>query len=68
MNDFKKFPRGQLNDADEGVLHMAITVRDDVVVIAFPKKIAWIGMPAEQAEEFAELLMKRAKEAKKNRM
>lgn len=67
-DDFKKFPRGKLNEHDEGLLHMGVTVKGDVVIIAFPKEIAWIGMPAEQAEELAGLLVKRAKEARRNRM
>lgn len=66
-DDFKRFPRGKLNKDDEGVLSMGITVKGDVVIIAFPKEVAWIGMAAEQAEEFAETLKKRALEAKRNR-
>lgn len=64
---FRRYPRGKLNAQDEGELAMAITVKDDVVVIAFPKLVSWVGLPAEQAEELAETLKQRAQEARRNR-
>jgi hypothetical protein len=64
---FRKFPRGRLNATDEGEVAMGVTVKDDVVIIAFPYQVTWIGLPAEQAEELAETLKQRAQEARRNR-
>lgn len=65
--EFKSFPRGRLNIQDEGALEIAVGVQQDVVVLAFPKMVSWIGMPAEQAEELAETIKKRAQDARRNR-
>jgi hypothetical protein len=65
--DFKSYPRGRLNAQDEGAIEVGVTVQQDVVVIAFPKPCAWVGMPAEQAEELAATLLARAKDARRNR-
>lgn len=65
--EFRRFPRGRLNKQDEGEIAVAVGVQQDVVVLAFPKPVAWIGMPAEQAEELAETIKARAADARKNR-
>jgi hypothetical protein len=49
------------------ITQMAVAVDGDVVILAFPKPTAWIGFPAEQAEELAGLLVKRAKQDRHNR-
>lgn len=67
MKAFKSYPRGKLNPHDEGAIEIAIGVQQDVVVIAFPEPTAWVGMPAEQAEELADTIKKRAQEARRNR-
>lgn len=65
--EFRKFPRGRLNAQDEGEIQIAVGVQQDVVVLAFPKMVSWVGMPAEQAEELADTIRQRAQEAKRNR-
>lgn len=67
MKTFKSFPSGRLNPMDEGAIEIAVGVQQDVVVLTFPEPIAWVGMPAGQAEELAETIIKRAKEARRNR-
>jgi hypothetical protein len=62
-----QYPRGRLNVQDEGAVEVAITVDQDCVVIAFPKQIAWIGMPAEMAEQLADALREKAAIARMNR-
>ena len=57
-----KFPLGKLTDDDEGELRIGITTSKGNVVIDFGKNITWIGMPPEQAIQFGELIIKRAKE------
>ena len=63
----RTFPRGRLNSDDEGETQIAVVVDGDVVVIAFPKPTAWVGMPVDQAEELARVISARAVEAKRNR-
>ena len=64
---FKSYPRGRLNTEDEGAIEIAVGVQQDVVIIAFPKLVSWVGLPAEQAEDLAETIQQRAKEARRNR-
>jgi hypothetical protein len=63
----RQFLRGKLNQDDEGEISLGVTVDQDVVVIAFKSPVTWIGMPAEQAEELARVLVARAADAKRNR-
>lgn len=65
--EFRRFPRGRLNPEDEGEIQIAVGVQQDVVVLAFPKMVSWVGMPAEQAEELAQTILTRAADAKRNR-
>jgi hypothetical protein len=44
-----EFPRGKLNDADEGELTLAITSEAGVVRIDFGKPTAWIGLDPDAA-------------------
>lgn len=61
------YPRGKLNEEDEGAISIAFTVEQDCVVIRFPKPITWLGLPAELADAMGQRLLERAEEAKKNR-
>lgn len=67
MPDDPKYPRGKLNESDDGETPMAIGVEGDVVIVRFPRPTAWIGMPAEMAEQLAGLLMQKAQVARRNR-
>lgn len=55
-----KYPRGKLNDQDEGALTTAIGIEKDCVVIKWNKPVAWIGMPKDMAIEFASTIIKQA--------
>jgi hypothetical protein len=59
-----EFPRGKLNQDDEGELQLAILVRDNTVVIEFGKSVKWIGLDADGAIEFANLILAHANEIK----
>jgi hypothetical protein len=67
MPDDPQFPRGKLNVTDEGVIEMRVGVSMDVVVIAFPSPVTWFGLPPEQAEQLAALLLQNATKARRNR-
>ena len=43
---------------DEGDLFMAVTVKDDVLLVDFGKAVTWIGMDKSTAEGFIALLQK----------
>jgi hypothetical protein len=53
-------PRGKLNESDEGELRLAVFEKDGTVVIDFGKPTAWIGLDAETARSFANLIVKYA--------
>ena len=56
------FPRGKLNQDDEGQLQVRIGIRDATVIMDFGKPTHWLGMAPENARELAALLVKRADE------
>lgn len=60
-----KFPRGKFNANDEGALQLGVAHRDKTVIINFGKPIAWIGLDADGAIEFAKLITRHAMECKK---
>lgn len=61
-----QFPKGKLNDFDEGEIQLAIGIdgKNQVMIIDFGTPTKWIGLPKKEATEFAELILKRAKELK----
>lgn len=54
------YPRGKLNNDDEGELAIAIGVEDKTVIIDFGKDITWVGMDKFQAIQFATAILKHA--------
>ncbi len=68
MSDEKRhYPRGRLNESDEGETPMGVGVELDIVMLRFKTPILWVGMPAEQAEQLADLLREKAAIARRNR-
>lgn len=57
-----KFPRGHLNDTDEGELRFAVAVDPEkrTVMIVFGTPVSWMGLPPAQARELGETLIKNA--------
>jgi hypothetical protein len=55
-----EFPRGKLNDDDEGALRLAVTAHEGVVKIIFGKPVAWLGLPKKEALELAATIKKHA--------
>ena len=56
------FSKGKLNDDDEGDIKMMISRADGVVRVDFGKPVGWLGLPRAEAEEFANLILKHARE------
>jgi hypothetical protein len=59
----EQYPRGKLNASDEGALAMGIAVKDKTVIVDFGKEVAWLGLDADTARQFARTLLRRADEA-----
>lgn len=57
-----KYPRGKLSEDDEGELQIAITIKDNTIIVAFGKPITWIGLAKQDAINFANLLLTKASE------
>jgi hypothetical protein len=64
-----KFPRGKLNEHDDGGLNIAFVTdqRNGIVRIEFGKSITWLGLPAKEARQMASLLVEIADELDKLR-
>lgn len=59
-----EFPRGPLNEADEGEIQMAIGHTDEgTVFLDFGVRLKWIAMDPAQARGLAELLSQSADKA-----
>jgi hypothetical protein len=54
------FPRGKLNETDEGGINIAISTEEGNVRIDFGKPTAWVAFPPEQALQLASLIVARA--------
>lgn len=59
------FPRGKLNEDDEGELRLSVGRKDGTVCIEFGKPVHWFGMPPTEAVQLAKLLLHHAKKAAK---
>jgi hypothetical protein len=57
-----KYPHGKLSADDEGEADIAITVRDNTVIIAFAKPMNWIGMDKTTALAIGHKLIEKANE------
>ena len=58
-----RFPRGTLNESDEGELQMGVTVKSGTVILVFGKSVAWLGLTPQIARDLAANLIERADEA-----
>lgn len=61
------FPKGKLNEDDEGGLQIVVTHDEGVVKVAFGKPTAWLGLPPEEAVQLAGLIVKHAMDLKGGR-
>jgi hypothetical protein len=59
-----KHPLGEKFSDDQGGLKAAVVglKEQGLIVVVFGEPFGWIGMPPQQAVEFAEVLIKRARE------
>lgn len=52
-----RFPRGKLDEGDEGELLCAISVNRGTVILAFGTSVEWLGLTPQGARMLAEALM-----------
>lgn len=59
----REFPEGRLSGDDDGSITFKIGADEEkyVVAIEYSKPVHWVAMPPQQAMEFAQLLIKRAR-------
>lgn len=57
------FPQGQLNEDDEGGIAIGIAYdpTKNVVLINFGKPVVWLGMGPDEAVQFANMILAKAK-------
>ena len=53
-----RYPRGKVNQCDEGELKIAVYSKDGTIFVNFGKAIAWIGLDSDSAKNLAEILLK----------
>jgi len=53
-----KFPQGKCDENDEGQIRLAVAAdrRDRIVRIEFGKPVAWLGLPPDEARQFARMI------------
>jgi hypothetical protein len=64
-DETRRWPDGKLCPHDNGSIGMAIGRDNGRIIIQFPSAIKWIGMPPDQAREFARILIVNAIEAER---
>ena len=60
------FPRGKLNETDEGELALAVSSEKNMVRIDFGTPVAWVCLSPDQALAFASVIVARAMAMKAN--
>ncbi len=58
-----QFPKGKLNEDDQGELTIGVATDKEkkTVIINFGKRVAWIGLPAEELKIFINILQDKLK-------
>lgn len=54
------FPQGKLNEHDEGGINIKIAREGESIIIDFGTETTWIGMPRDEAINFARMILKYA--------
>lgn len=62
----RTFPKGKLSHDDDGGINVAVFKFNNVVRIEFGSSVKWLGLPKNEALEFAELIKKHAEELKED--
>ena len=60
-----RFPRGKLDQHDEGELAMGVFIYRGEVRLEFGKPVAWLALGPDDADALAKLLTQKAAEARK---
>ena len=55
-----EYPKGKLNKDDEGELQLAIVAHEGNVIIDFGETVTWLGLPKEEALQFAKMIIDKA--------
>ena len=61
-----RYPRGTLNEHDEGELQYAIVTYRGTVIINYGKPVAWFGLAPADARRLAQILEAKAEEAERH--
>lgn len=54
------FPRGKLNEHDEGGLRIAVGIHKDTVMIDFGTSVKWIGLDKQTAIDLGNSILEKA--------
>ena len=56
------YPRGKLNDSDEGAALISVAQQDKTVIISFGREVSWIGLDKQGALTLAQYITAKANE------
>lgn len=57
-----EYPKGKMNEGDEGALQVAVGIEDGKIVIHFGTPVNWLGLDREEAVQLTSMLMLRVKQ------
>lgn len=59
------FPKGKLNEDDEGAIKIGIAFdpTNQIVRIEFGTPVTWLGLPPEEAIQFANMILAKARKS-----
>lgn len=60
--DDNQYPDGKMSEDDEGAISVALGIKDGKVMIIYPKPVAWIAYPPEEAIAFGAAIIAKAQE------
>jgi len=58
----EKYPDGKIHQSDEGVLRMAVLIKDGKVIVDFGKDLSWLGFDKQSLRAFIDGLENKYKE------
>ncbi len=62
-----EFPKGQLHPTDEGAIRFGIAAHNGKVIMDFGTEVVWLGLDPKDAENVAQSLLEKARQARNQR-
>lgn len=60
MESDRKYPRGKIAADDDGQVAVATTIKNNTVIVRFPRPVLWFGLGAHEARALGQKLIEYA--------